>query len=204
MEDYSAERLTAMFYSARDRLPAAGRVDVVKDDFDSYADLFNRSRYLVDALKKVLNDPEHHLFMEEAMQIYPVMPDMDAFETAVNEFDAYLNTIDLRDRTYRYQGNLDQGVRINIPVETARKLNRLVYLNCQMIGTIFSGWFDTDYGKHFTYMKRHGAMYTGPHAFRETMAVRSWLLRMRKENTKLESDVKIKSGGQVCEPVQPS
>lgn len=201
MEDYSAERLTAMFYSARDQLPAAGRADVLKDDFDSYADLFNRSCHLVDALKKVLNDPDHRLFMEEAAQIYPVMPDMGAFEAAVNEFDTYQKTIDLRDRTHRYQRNLDQGVRINIPVETARKLNRLVYLNCQMIGTIFSGWFDTDYGKHFTYMKRHGAMYTGPHAFRETMAVRSWIMHMRKENNSLESDIAAKAGGQACEPV---
>jgi hypothetical protein len=191
-----------MFCSARDQLPAAGRVDVLKQDFDSYVDLFNRSRLLVNALKKVLNDPEHTLFMEEAMQIYPVMPDLNAFANAVTIFDNYLNDIDLRDRTYRYQGNLKGGVRINIPVETARKLNHLVYLNCQMIGTIFSGWFDTDYGKHFTYMKRHGAMYTGPNAFRETMAVRSWLLHMKKESAELGSDAAhFKTGGQVYEPV---
>lgn len=205
MEAYSAEKLVEMFYNATDPLPRAGRVDVPKRDFDDYADLYNRSYLLLRSLKNVLEYPEHTLFMMEAAQIYPEMPDMDRFEEAVCAYEQYLGGIKLSDQTYRYHKNLDRGVMVNIPVETARKLNDLVRLNCELLGTIFSGWFDTDYGKHFTYMKRNGVPYTGPHAFREIMAVHAWLTHMKKESKDLSQEtLNNRRRENSYEPVQPS
>ncbi len=202
MEDYSADFLTARFYKET-ALPVSGRIDVWASDFDAYVELYNRSCCMAQALSRVLNDEDHRMFADEALMIYRRMPDMAQFEKDVEDLNLYLQSINIADRFYPYQRNIEQGVRVNVPAETADLLNKLVLKDCQMLSAIFNGLFNSDYLRHFTQMKYQDLPYCGPNAFKEVIAVKQWLDKMQRDNFFGQQKPGIQSSEARHETLQP-
>ena len=170
--------LCDIFYKASDgskQLPEYWNIQVPKEVYDHYWDLHEASWRLVDALERVLEDPEHQLIMEEAQKLGYRLPALDVFRQELQDYREVLLDFD----PYRVR-NAKNGY-VTVPIRMADMLHNLMKYNSFMVARVFDGCFNTDYMKHFGFYKNSGYPYEGATALQETMDVLVGMMKTSKE-----------------------
>lgn len=180
--------LCDIFYRAADEnknIPDSWNIMVPEEVYEQYWDLHEASLRLVDALERVLNDPEHQLIMDEAAKLGYRLPAMDIFHKEIADYREALHEFD------PYKVKKASNGYVSIPVKTAELLHNLMKYNSFMVARVFDGCFNTQYMKHFGFYKNSGYPYEGATALQETLDV---LIGMCK--TVNEIDRQIEKGRQ--------
>lgn len=176
----SAEALRLTFYrAANNNCPAPPRshIKVARAVYEEYRDLYQRSRTLEKALYEVLEDYEHELTTDEAKLLGHALPDEGVFRDELREYSEYLDHISLSPVV-----RADAAGHVILPIETARSLHNLMEYNCHMVSRVLANVFETDYMKHFSYLKQAGFPYAGKTALQQTIDVLQGMRRVKTQN----------------------
>jgi hypothetical protein len=162
-DEASLSKIFVQKAGSKSSSPRYSSVNVPVEVFDVYWDLYELSLRMAHSLDEVLNDSEHDLIMDEARKLSYRLPDIDLFRQEIRDYRAALDdfnpyTIKPRENGY-----------VRVPIKTARMFHNLMQYNCFMISRVFDGCFNTDYMKHFTFLRQSGFAYAGPVALQETM-----------------------------------
>lgn len=140
-----------------------------------YLQLYDLSWQMTAALYNVLDDAEHKLVMAEAESLGYDLPDVRAFQKNLMTYKAFLEECD------PYLSTPYKGDRIRMSSAVAQTLYQLTDYNCFMVAHIFDRCFNTDYMKHFGFLKQSGAAYTGAAALQQTLDVLLSMIGLKGE-----------------------
>lgn len=169
-----AAQLRGLFNGVAGQSAADGHILISHALYKKYLKLYDLSDELVNALYNVLADTEHQLIMEEAQALGYALPDTDLFRRELEAYREFLSELN------PYQAQAVKDGHVLMSGEAANILNQLTDYNCYMVGHIFDGCFNTEYMRHFGFLRQAGVKYAGATALQETMNVLVAMMTIQK------------------------
>ncbi len=151
------------------------KVIAPREVYEAYMEMYDQSLSLVSAMRAVMADPKHINMMDEAHSLGYDLPDLQGFCQNVEHYNAFLTSIN------PYDVRLWDDGCVLLSTRTARQLYELTYRNCLMVADVFSGCFQSEYMRHFSFRKKIGMPYDGKTALQETVNVLLGMVRTSHE-----------------------